>query len=138
MAGPAEAPIRKERLDRFLFFSRAAKSRTLAQKIIEAGAIRVNGERTERTDHKVGAGDVLTMSLHGRVVIWRLLDCGTRRGPASEAQALYEDLSPPPVPRVELSPYDAAIAARGPGAGRPTKKERRETDRLRGAEEGED
>ena len=135
MPGPVETPHRKERLDRFLFFSRAVKSRTLAQKIIESGAIRVNSEKTERTDFKVGAGDVLTMALHNRIVVWRILDCGSRRGPASEAQGLYEDISPPPVPRAELSPYDAAIAERPVGAGRPTKKERRETDRLRGSED---
>ena len=135
MTGPGQAPLRKERLDRFLFFSRAVKSRTLAQKIIESGAIRVNSEKTERTDYKVGAGDVLTMSLNNRIVVWRILDCGTRRGPASEAQTLYEDMSPPPVPRADLSPYDAAIAERPAGAGRPTKKERRETDRLRGLDE---
>ena len=135
MAGPVETPIRKERLDRFLFFSRAVKSRTLAQKFIESGAVRVNSEKTERTDFKVGAGDVLTMSLRNRIVVWRILDCGTRRGPASEAQGLYEDMSPPPVPRAELSPYDAAIAQRPSGAGPPTKKERRDTDRLRGEDE---
>lgn len=129
MAGPGEA-LRKGRLDRFLFFSRAVKSRTLAQKIIETGAIRINSERTDRSDHKVGAGDVLTMSLHGRVLVWRIIDPGTRRGPASEAQGLYEDLSPPAPPRAERSPYEAAIAERPPGAGRPTKKERRDTNRL--------
>ncbi|KKB08272.1 RNA-binding protein S4 [Devosia chinhatensis] len=122
--------LRKERLDRFLFFSRAVKSRTLAQKIIESGAIRINSEKTERTDHKVGAGDVLTMSLHGRILVWRILDPGTRRGPASEAQGLYEDMSPPMPPKGERSAYDAAIAERAPGSGRPTKKQRRETDRL--------
>ena len=130
MTGPGE-PLRKERLDRFLFFSRAVKSRTLAQKIIETGAIRVNSERTDRSDHKIGAGDVLTMSLHGRIVVWRVIDPGTRRGPASEAQGLYEDMSPPQPPRQERSAFDAAIAERPAGAGRPTKKERRETDALR-------
>jgi len=135
LAGAGD-PIRKERLDRFLFFSRALKSRTLAQKLIETGAIRVNSERSTRPDHKVGAGDVLTMSLHGRIVVWRIRDCGTRRGPASEAQGLYEDLSPPALPKAEMSPYDAVIAPRGDGAGRPTKKERRETDRLRGGDDG--
>lgn len=134
MTGPVEPP-RKERLDRFLFFARAIKSRTLAQKLIEAGAVRVNSEKTERSDHRVGVGDVLTMSLHGRILVWRIVDPGTRRGPASEAQGLYEDLSPPPVPRAERSPYEAAIAERPAGVGRPTKKQRRETDRLR---EGED
>lgn len=134
MAGTGE-PVRKERLDKFLFFSRALKSRTLAQKFIESGAVRVNSERTDRSDLKVGAGDVLTMQLHNRITVWRIIDCGTRRGPAPEAQSLYEDLSPPPLPRAELSPYDAAIAQRGDGAGRPTKKERRDTDRLLGRDE---
>ncbi|CAN7504003.1 RNA-binding S4 domain-containing protein [Devosia sp. LjRoot3] len=134
MTGPGET-LRKERLDRFLFFSRAVKSRTLAQKLIETGAIRVNSERTDRTDHKVGAGDVLTMSLHGRILVWRILDAGTRRGPASEAQGLYEDISPPALPKAARSPYEAAIAERSAGAGRPTKKERRETDALRGEDD---
>lgn len=130
MTGPVATPLHKERLDRFLHFSRAVKSRTLAQKLIESGAVRVNSERTDRTDYKVGAGDVLTMTLNNRLVIWRILDAGTRRGPASEAQGLYEDISPPPLPRPEVSVYDAAIAERAPGSGRPTKRERRETDRL--------
>ena len=132
MAGTGTQPgIRKERLDKFLFFSRAIKSRTLAQKIIEAGAIRVNSEKTVDSDHKVGAGDVLTMAIHNRIVVWKILDAGTRRGPASEAQGLYEDLSPPVLPKAERSPYEAAIAQRDDGAGRPTKKERRDTDRLK-------
>lgn len=119
--------MEKQRLDKWLFFSRAVKSRTLAQKLIEAGAIRVNSERTERTDHKVGPGDVLTMSVHERLLVWRILDAGERRGPATEAAGLYEDLSPPPIPR-ELKP--PVHAGRDPGSGRPTKRERRETDRL--------
>ena len=132
MAGTGTAPpVRKERLDKFLFFSRAIKSRTLAQKIIETGVIRVNSEKTIASDHKVGAGDVLTMAIHNRIVVWKILDAGTRRGPASEAATLYEDLSPPVLPRSERSPYDAAMAQRDEGAGRPTKKERRDTDRLR-------
>lgn len=133
MAEPADL-VRKERLDRFLFFSRALKSRTLAQKVIETGAVRVNSERTTRSDHKVGAGDVLTMSLHERIMVWRILDCGLRRGPATEAQGLYQDLSPPSLPKAEQSPYEAAIAPRADGAGRPTKKQRRDTDKLRDEE----
>jgi len=124
--------LEKQRLDRWLFFSRAVKSRTLAQKLIEAGAIRVNSERTERTDHKVGPGDVLTMNVHERLLVWRILDAGERRGPATEAAGLYEDLSPPPLPREEKP---AVHAGREPGAGRPTKKERRLTDRLHDGED---
>ena len=124
--------MEKQRLDKWLFFSRAVKSRTLAQKLIETGAIRVNSERTDRSDHKVGAGDVLTMTVHTRLLVWRILDPGSRRGPAPEAALLYEDLSPPPVPREEAPPVHAGREA---GSGRPTKKERRDTDRLRDDDE---
>jgi ribosome-associated heat shock protein Hsp15 len=88
----------RQRLDKWLFFSRAVKSRTLAQKLIEAGFVRVNSDRTTHTDHQVGPGDVLTMTLGKRLIVWRILDIGTRRGPATEAATLYEDLTPD-VPR---------------------------------------
>ena len=84
----------KQRLDKFLFFARAIKSRTLAQKVVEAGAVRVNSRRVVESDHPVTVGDVLTMTLHNRVTVWRVRATGTRRGPAIEAQALYEDISP--------------------------------------------
>jgi ribosome-associated heat shock protein Hsp15 len=83
-----------QRLDRWLFFARAVRSRSLAQKIIETGVVRVNSERTTRTDHQVGEGDVLTMTIHNRLMVWRIRDAGVRRGPALEAATLYEDLSP--------------------------------------------
>ena len=116
----------KQRLDKWLFFSRAVKSRTLAQKLIETGAVRVNSERTLHTDHQVGSGDVLTMTVHSRLLVWKILDPGTRRGPPTEAQGLYEDMSPPPLPRE----HQPMFAQRDPGAGRPTKKDRREIDDL--------
>lgn len=117
----------KQRLDKWLFFSRAVKSRTLAQKVIAGGAVRINAERTLSADTRVSPGDVLTMMIHERLMVWRILAPGERRGPASEAATLYEDLSPPPVPRAERP---APIALRDPGAGRPTKKDRRAIDRL--------
>jgi ribosome-associated heat shock protein Hsp15 len=123
---PDALPAR-QRLDRFLFFSRAVKSRTLAQKLIETGAVRINSERTTASDARVGAGDVLTMTIHAKLLVWRIRDPGTRRGPATEAASLYEDLSPPPVPRAERAP---AFVSREAGGGRPTKKQRRDTDRL--------
>ena len=122
---PPAAPGR-QRLDRWLFFARAVKSRTLAQKLVETGVIRINSARTIAPDARVGPGDVLTMTIHQRLLVWRILDAGTRRGPATEAAALYEDLSPPPLPRDDLSvAASAAPGVRDPGAGRPTKKERR-------------
>jgi ribosome-associated heat shock protein Hsp15 len=87
-------PGARQRLDKWLFFSRAVKSRTLAQKLIEAGFVRVNSERVVATDRQVGPGDVLTMTLNRRLLVWRVLEAGTRRGPAPEAASLYEDLTP--------------------------------------------
>jgi ribosome-associated heat shock protein Hsp15 len=85
--------LERQRLDRWLFFARAVKSRTLAQKLIEAGAVRINSARTLKTDHPVGQGDVLTIA-GSRVLVWRVLATGARRGPPAEASTLYEDLSP--------------------------------------------
>jgi ribosome-associated heat shock protein Hsp15 len=96
--GPSTGGTR-QRLDRWLFFSRAVKSRTLAQKLIEAGFVRVNSERTLAPDRQIGPGDVLTMTLGPRLLVWRVLESGTRRGPPAEAAALYEDLTPDLPPR---------------------------------------
>ena len=125
MATP-ETPAGTLRLDRWLFFSRLVKSRTLAAKMIEDGQVRVNGQKTQQARRAIGPGDVLTIALpqgHASPVrIVRLIACGTRRGPASAAQALYEDLTPPPPPREEAA---IALARLAPSPGRrPTQHER--------------
>ena len=130
-------PEARQRLDKWLFFSRALKSRTLAQKFIETGAVRINSERTIASDHRVGPGDVITMMLYERLVVWRILDSGSRRGPAPEAALLYEDLSPPPIARNDAD-RERPVAEREPGSGRPTKRDRRLTDKFRGGEDAED
>jgi len=83
------------RIDKFLFFVRLVKTRTLAQKLIEAGHMRVDGRVIERAHSEVKAGSVLTFPLNGRVRILRVEELPNRRGPAPEAQACYTDLSPP-------------------------------------------
>ncbi len=93
----AGAPER-QRLDRWLWFARMFKSRTLAQKFVTTGAVRVDKEKVSCPDHRVGPGTVLTFVLHERIRVLRILDVGSRRGPAPEAQALYEDLSPEHIP----------------------------------------
>ena len=89
-----DLPRGRQRLDKWLFFSRVVKSRTLAQKLVESGAVRVNSERTLSPDRRVGPGDVLTMTLGKRLLVWRIVNEGERRGPAIEAATLYEDISP--------------------------------------------
>lgn len=78
-------------------------------------------------------GDVLTFPLASRIRVIRILALGVRRGPAVEAQGLYEDLSPEVDEGLPEARAEAA-GGRAPGAGRPTKSERRATDRLRGVD----
>ena len=94
-------PLRETiRLDKWLFQARFFRSRALATDLIAEGRVRVNGQPTDKPARAVGAGDVLTFALHGRVRVVRILGTGSRRGPATEAQGLYEDLSAgPPAPQ---------------------------------------
>jgi ribosome-associated heat shock protein Hsp15 len=121
----------RQRIDKWLFFSRATKSRSLAAKLVVAGRVRINRDKAAQASDMVRAGDVLTITLDQRILVWKVLDAGTRRGPAEEARLLYEDMSPPPTPKGEAVP-DAIAPLREAGSGRPTKKERRATDRLLG------
>ncbi|RWN36049.1 RNA-binding S4 domain-containing protein [Mesorhizobium sp.] len=116
----------RQRIDKWLFFSRAVKSRSLAAKLVVAGRVR---DKAAQASDLVRVGDVLTITLERRIFVWKVLGTGSRRGPAEEARLLYEDMSPPPVPKGEAVP-DAIPALRDAGSGRPTKKERRDTDRL--------
>lgn len=121
----------RQRIDKWLFFSRAVKSRSLAAKLVVAGRVRINRDKAAQASDLVRAGDVLTITLQRRIFVWKVLGTGSRRGPAEEARTLYEDMSPPLVPKGEAV-ADAIPALRDAGSGRPTKKERRETDRLFG------
>ncbi|WP_350335444.1 RNA-binding S4 domain-containing protein [Coralliovum pocilloporae] len=120
----------RQRIDKWLWYARVVKSRTLAQKLAAAGHVRINKEKTSAPSQAVKPGDVLTITLPRRILIYRILDLGTRRGPAVEAQTLYEDLSPPPEPKSEPKPESGP--RREPGSGRPTKRERRKLDQLKG------
>ena len=80
------------RIDRFLFFIRLLKSRTLAQTVIETGHVRIDGRRVEKSSEEVRVGSIVALPLHDRVRVLRVLSLPTRRGPAPEAQACYEEL----------------------------------------------
>ncbi len=121
----AEAPADPIRLDKWLWHIRAFKSRSLAAKAVTTGRFRVNGQPVAKPAHALRPGDVLTFALGSRVRVLRLIAPGTRRGPAPEAQALYEDLSPPP-PAPDLS------RPRPSPGGRPTGRARRAFDASSG------
>lgn len=120
-------PTSSQRLDKWLWFTRMLKSRTLAADLVSAGKVRVNGERVTKPSQAVKPGDTLTFVLHERPRVLEVVAGGDRRGPAAEAQALYKDLSPAPTPRS----LTAAAAQRDAGSGRPTKRDRRDLDKWR-------
>lgn len=129
--GPGTAaPETSQRLDKWLWFARVSKSRTLAATAIEEGKIRVNRIRAEKPSQTIKVGDVITSRLQKAVRVFRVAAVGARRGPASEAKLLYEDLTPP-AERQEASPAPASWGERSPGAGRPTKRDRRRIDGLK-------
>ena len=80
------------RVDRFLFFIRLAKSRTLAQAIVEEGYVRIDGRRVGKPSEEVRVGSVVALPLRGRVRILKVLSLPARRGPAAEARLCYEEL----------------------------------------------
>jgi len=115
-----------QRIDKWLWFARFFKSRSLAAKAVTGRTIRVNGRPVLKASTEIREGDVLTFSKARRIRVVRVAALGTRRGPAPEARALYEDLTKPEDLERPPGPY------RPKGQGRPTKAERRALTRLRG------
>lgn len=125
--GAQTAPIAVQRLDKWLWFARISKSRTLAAQLVQDGKVRVNRAKVAKPAHAVRRDDVLTIVIRGNIQVLKVLAPGVRRGPPAEARQLYELLSPPsgsvPAP-------PGASGERPRGAGRPSKRERRLIDRL--------
>lgn len=80
------------RVDRFLFFARLLKSRTLAQGLVETGHVRIDRKRVEKSSEEVRVGSVVALPLHDKIRVLRVLELPGRRGPAAEARACYEEL----------------------------------------------
>ena len=114
------------RIDKWLWAARFFKSRTLAAAACNGGKVHVNGDAA-KPSKTVRPGDMLRVTLPRIRRIVRVTTLAERRGGAGDAAVLYDDLTPPPPPR-EARPGPPAY--RPPGAGRPTKRERRRIDRL--------
>jgi len=120
-----EATAQVQRLDRWLWFSRMLKSRTMAGQLVEDGKVRVNRIRVVKPSHSVRAGDVLTIAFRGGVQILKVLAPGARRGPPTEARQLYEMIQ-------NRDRTRSVIAQRELGAARPSKRDRRLIERFTG------
>ena len=124
-----EASFDSIRVDKWLWAARVFKTRSQASGACDGGKVDVNGEAAKPARH-VRSGDRVEITVPGGRRILKVVALDERRGPAAEARLLYEDLTPPAPPRIRQPrpPY------RPPGAGRPTKRDRRDIDRLRGAD----
>ncbi|MEM8870964.1 MAG: RNA-binding S4 domain-containing protein [Pseudomonadota bacterium] len=113
-----------QRLDKWLWQARFFKTRSLAAKIVQSGAVRVNSVRSTKPAASVRVGDILTFIQAKDVRVVEIRALGARRGPATEAQTLYED-------RSMAAATDGRTEPVIDRAGRPTKKDRRALDGMR-------
>jgi len=120
----------RQRIDRWIWHARVVKTREFAKALVEGGHVRVDGTKETRAGSPVKAGQTLTITLPGRVRVLRVVGFAERRGSATLAATLFDDLSPPPPPREAMTPENVAPPARDPGTGRPTKRERRQIVRF--------
>ena len=118
------------RLDIYLYYIRIFKSRRLANKFVSLNRLRISGQVTQKAHKMISIGDVLTMTIKDNVKIFRVLDIPNRRGPYSESLNFYEDITPIENIRKneDLKPNIKFVDR----VGRPTKRERRQIDRLMG------
>ncbi len=128
-ATDAASPAGTQRLDKWLWFVRVIKTRSAAQRLIADGAVRVNRNRVDKMSHNLKCGDVITITLDRRVRVLKMVAPGVRRGSATDAQVLYEDLTPPP----DSQPPDAGQPQAHPMStqGRPNKRDRRKIGQLK-------
>ena len=118
----------KIRLDIWLWYARFYKSRSLSSKAILSGKLRVNSIKIIKPASKVKIKDVLTINHVNTVRIIQIQSIGSRRGPASEAQALYNDLSPDVTAASKSK--DVSEKSKKDTNKRPTKKDRRILDKI--------
>ena len=119
------------RLDKWLWYARFFKTRAMATRAIAGGRFRLNGEVMSKPHRAAIIGQTLIFAQADTIRVIRIVALGTRRGPACEAMLLYEDLAPPQPKQAKTTAEDSDFEAREKGAGRPTKRERRLTDRLK-------
>ena len=128
---PPTADQETMRIDKWLWSVRFFKTRADAQRMVSSGRLRLDGEPMAKPHRQIKAGDVLTFPKADDIRVIKVVAMAVRRGPAREAVTLYEDLAPP-APKVKATgDKPKPFEQRERGAGRPTKRERREIDRLK-------
>ena len=119
------------RLDKWLWAARFFKTRALAVEAIAGGKVQVNGTRAKRSK-PIHAGDGVRVRKGPYEYQLTVRVAGERRGSAKEAALLYEELEESRLARERLAEQHRAAANAFPASkGPPTKKERRDLDRLK-------
>lgn len=119
--------LEKMRIDVWLWATRQLKSRSLATAAARAGHVKINGVNAKAAS-KVEVGDEVRLRIHGFDRVLEVQELLAKRVGAPAAQKAYRDITPPRL----HDPAAAAVIYRPKGSGRPTKKERRQLDSLRG------
>ena len=120
----------RQRIDKWLWHARVVRTRSAAAALAASGHVRLNSQRIDAASQVVRAGDVVTIALDRSVRVLRVAAFAERRGSPDVAHQTYEDLSP--APRRAGPEAEPPVAEREPGAGRPTKRERRAIGRFTG------
>ena len=118
------------RLDTYLYYIRIFKSRSIATKFVLTNRLRISGQVTQKPHRMISIGDVLTMTINDNIKILKVLDIPNRRGPYSESINFYEDITP--IENIQRDVHENSNIKFMDRVGRPTKRERRLTDRLMG------
>ena len=118
------------RLDLFLFYIRIFKSRNLASKFISSNRLRVSDMVTQKPHKLISISDVITFSINNMIKVIEVTDIPVRRGSYVESLNYYKDISP--IQKTEKKEEKIPILKFVERVGRPTKLERRQTDKLMG------
>jgi len=124
------SPLDRQRIDKWLWHARVVRTRSAAATLVASGLVRLNGVRVEAASRAVRTGDVLTVALDRSVQVLKVVGFAERRGDATAARAICENMTEPPASAAPRPP-----ALREPGASRPTKRDRRAIERFTGRDE---
>lgn len=125
---PNNVPVGKLRLDKWLFYSRLVKSRSLAAALANSGKVRINKQKIDKASYLIKQDDVLMISFQRHIKIVKIIALAERRGSAIEGQKLYQDLTP--IESLEEKITRKALQNPTQHGARPTKKHRRKLDQL--------
>lgn len=121
--------MNNQRVDKWIWHARVVKTRTLAQKLVASGKVRIDKNKSLDPSRKISVGNILTITLPNEIKIYEVLGFSDKRGPYTQARQLYEDLSPP-APTSRTNGNEIALGAIKVGPS-PSKRDRQIAIRLK-------